>query len=479
MYPKKPNNWLKHVDFMLIDMICLELALVIAYFVRYGVYNPYTVELYRTMAFVYLLIDCSVAVFFESFKNVLKRGYYKEFLVTVKHDTYVMLLAVFFLYAIKQGTNYSRSILIISIGVFFVLSYLTRNGWKYLIRRMNSSDKNKRAMVIITTESMLSEVIEGIELDYYPNQNIVGIGVIDGDYSHKIVNQIHVYGNEDMILRHICRAWVDEVFIQLPEGVSISERLSDSFDEMAVTVHIKIANKVDSNHNQYVERMGPYTVLTTSVKMVSMRQIFIKRFIDICGGIVGCFISGILYLFVAPCIKILSPGPVIFSQIRIGKNGKRFKIYKFRSMCIDAEEKKKDLMSENLMESQQISKFHNDCRIIGSEKGEGKGFGNFIRKYSIDEFPQFFNVLKGDMSLVGTRPPTEDEWLTYDLHHRARLAVKPGITGMWQVNGRSNITDFEEIVDLDKQYIEDWSIGLDVKILFRTVKVVLAKEGSM
>ena len=118
-------------------------------------------------------------------------------------------------------------------------------------------------------------------------------------------------------------------------------------------------------------------------------------------------------------------------------------------------------------------------RVIGSEKGPGKGIGNFIRKTSLDEFPQFFNVLKGDMSLVGTRPPTVDEWEKYELHHRARLAIKPGLTGMWQVSGRSEITDFEEVVKLDTKYISEWSFMLDIKILFKTVLIVLGQKGSM
>mgnify|MGYP002611175188 FL=1 len=108
-----------------------------------------------------------------------------------------------------------------------------------------------------------------------------------------------------------------------------------------------------------------------------------------------------------------------------------------------------------------------------------KGIGNFIRDWSIDEFPQFFNILKGDMSLVGTRPPTVDEWEKYELHHRARLAAKPGLTGMWQVSGRSNITDFEEVVELDREYISHWSMGLDFRILLKTIQVVFKKEGSM
>ena len=144
-------------------------------------------------------------------------------------------------------------------------------------------------------------------------------------------------------------------------------------------------------------------------------------------------------------------------------------------MYMDAEERKKELMSQNRVQGGMMFKIENDPRIIGG----AKGIGNFIRKYSIDEFPQFWNVVKGDMSLVGTRPPTVDEWEKYDLHHRARLSIKPGITGMWQVSGRSEITDFEEVVQLDRDYITDWSIGLDIRTLFKTVWVVFDKKGSM
>ena len=192
---------------------------------------------------------------------------------------------------------------------------------------------------------------------------------------------------------------------------------------------------------------------------------------DIAGGLVGCILTGIIYIFIAPIMKVKSPGPVFFSQVRMGKNGKPFKIYKFRSMYMDAEERKKELMEKNNIKDGLMFKMDDDPRVI-------KGIGNFIRKTSLDEFPQFWNVLKGDMSLVGTRPPTMDEWDKYELHHRKRLAIKPGLTGMWQVSGRSEITDFEEVVELDTSYIEQWSIGLDIKILFRTVMVVFTGSGA-
>ena len=194
-----------------------------------------------------------------------------------------------------------------------------------------------------------------------------------------------------------------------------------------------------------------------------------KRILDICGGLVGVVLTGTIFLFVAPIIYKQSPGPIFFSQWRVGRNGRKFKIYKFRSMYMDAEERKKELMEHNQMDGFMF-KMDNDPRIFP--------FGHFLRNSSLDEFPQFLNVLKGDMSLVGTRPPTVDEYEQYDLHHRRRISIKPGLTGLWQVSGRSDITDFEEVVRLDTEYISDWRLSSDLKILFRTVGVVLARKGS-
>ena len=204
---------------------------------------------------------------------------------------------------------------------------------------------------------------------------------------------------------------------------------------------------------------------------------------DIVGGLIGSILTLMLTVIIGPMIFIKSPGPIFFTQTRVGKNGKQFKMYKFRSMYPDAEARKAELMAENRVDGGLMFKLDYDPRIIGCKKRPDgtvkKGIGNFIRDYSLDEFPQFFNVLKGDLSLVGTRPPTVDEWEKYDLHHRARLAIKPGITGMWQVSGRSKITDFEQVVELDRQYIQQWSMGLDFRILLKTVKVVLGRDGSM
>ena len=180
-------------------------------------------------------------------------------------------------------------------------------------------------------------------------------------------------------------------------------------------------------------------------------------------------ITGISFVFFSPIIKHQSPGPVFFSQVRVGKNGRKFKLYKFRSMNVNAEEQKKELLEKNEMDGLMF-KMEDDPRVFP--------IGRVMRRYSIDELPQFMNVLRGDMSLVGTRPPTVEEFTQYELHHRARLGIKPGLTGMWQVSGRSNITDFEEVVKLDTKYISNWTLGLDVKILFKTLEVVIMGKGA-
>ena len=190
---------------------------------------------------------------------------------------------------------------------------------------------------------------------------------------------------------------------------------------------------------------------------------------DIAGSLIGLLFAGIAFIIFAPVIKIQSPGPIFYSQTRIGKNGRRFKFYKFRTMVVNADALKESLMSQNEMQGNMF-KIKKDPRIIP--------IGRVMRKFSIDELPQFWNVLKGDMSLVGTRPPTEAEFDNYELRHKARLGIKPGLTGMWQVSGRNDIRDFEDIVALDTYYISNWSLAMDIRILLRTVIVVITGKGS-
>lgn len=483
MYKKSAQGWLKHWDFILMDVVCLQIAFIFGFVFRNGFRNPYMDAVYRNEAAVFVLCQIVVVFFGQSFQDVLKRGRYIELTKTVKHVCMVMLLSMAYLYITQQSLKFSRVTFFITLLLYLMIAYVSRMFWKSYLIKMGHEKIKKRSLVVLTVSDMAEEVLLHISSSPYQDFGVTGIALLDQDMTGKRIGGIPVVGNKDTIKDYICREWVDEVFLKLPEKMPFPQKLVDAMMIMGVTVHLSLGEVESiSSNKQYVEKMGSYTVLTSSINMASPKQLLYKRFLDISGGIVGCLLTLLLIIIVGPMIYLKSPGPIFFSQTRIGKNGKKFKIYKFRSMYMDAEERKKELMEQNKMDGFMF-KLDYDPRIIGSEKkdrnGNPKGIGNFIRKTSIDEFPQFWNVLKGDMSLVGTRPPTLDEWEQYDLHHRVRMSMKPGITGMWQVSGRSDITDFEEVVRMDTEYIENWSIGLDIKILIKTVVGVLKNEGAV
>ena len=406
MYRKSARGWEKHLDFMILDQLSLQIAFLLAYMLRNGLSNPYSHLIYCNVAFILVVIDAGVLLLFESLKNVLKRGYYQEFAMTVKHVILVILVTTFYLFYIKRSEDYSRLALLYMTVLYLLVSYLTRILWKdQLKRKMRSS--MKRSLLIITTKSMLDTVVYNIRNFNYEMFHVAGVAVIDCDMvGHDCGDSITVVANADTVADYVCREWVDEVFVNLPDDAPYPETLLNQLTEMGAVVHMKLAKTSNLiGEKKFVERLGIYTVLTTSINYATTKQLFMKRALDILGGLVGCLITLILTVILGPLIYIQSPGPIFFSQVRVGK--------------------------------------------------------------------------KGDMSLVGTRPPTVDEWDKYDLHHRARLATKPGITGMWQVSGRSNITDFEDVVKLDRQYIAEWNFALDIKILFKTVLVVFKRDGAM
>ncbi|MBD1866386.1 sugar transferase [Cyanobacteria bacterium FACHB-471] len=192
-----------------------------------------------------------------------------------------------------------------------------------------------------------------------------------------------------------------------------------------------------------------------------------KRILDIGGSLIGLLVLAIVFVPIAIAIKLDNPGPIFFVQKRCGLQGQVFHLVKFRSMVTNADELKAQIKNEA---KGLIFKNRQDPRITR--------VGKFLRKTSLDELPQFWNVLMGDMSLVGTRPPTIDEVSQYSDHHWQRLNVKPGITGEWQVNGRSAIEDFEQIVDLDLRYQSRWTPLYDLFVIFRTLYVVFARVGA-
>ena len=471
MYKKENNSWLKHIDFVILDILCLQLAFILAYEIRVAKGIPYLNPLYENMAFVLVIFQLLVSFFGESFSGVLRRGFLIEMKCMIEHEICVMLLAVLYLFMSQQGVMYSRGAFTIMCTLYFFIAYAARIGWKKVIRSRKFVEGEKRSILIITTDAEAANVVKALRGDSYGTYHLAGVALLDKNKTGSMIQSVPVVAGADDVTAYIHKNWVDEVFFALPEHVDIPKKIMKDCNRMGVVTHVQLAALNELGKNQVVEEIAGYMVLSSSINIVSSWQLLVKRLMDIAGGLVGCIFTGIIYIFIAPIMKVKSPGPVFFSQVRMGKNGKPFKIYKCRSMYMDAEERKKELMEKNNIKDGLMFKMDDDPRII-------KGIGHFIRKTSLDEFPQFWNILKGDMSLVGTRPPTMDEWDKYELHHRRRLAIKPGLTGMWQVSGRSEITDFEEVVELDTKYIEQWSIGLDIKILFKTVTVVFTGSGA-
>ena len=471
MYKKENNSWLKHIDFVILDILCLQLAFILAYEIRVAKGIPYLNPLYENMAFVLVIFQLLVSFFGESFSGVLRRGFLIEMKCMIEHEICVMLLAVLYLFISQQGVMYSRGAFTIMCTLYFFIAYAARIGWKKVIRSRKFAEGEKRSILIITTDAKAANVVKALRGDSYGTYHLAGVALLDKNKTGSMIQSVPVVAGADDVTAYIHKNWVDEVFFALPEHVDIPKKIMKDCNRMGVVTHVQLAALNELGKNQVVEEIAGYMVLSSSINIVSSWQLLVKRLMDIAGGLVGCIFTGIIYIFIAPIMKVKSPGPVFFSQVRMGKNGKPFKIYKFRSMYMDAEERKKELMEKNNIKDGLMFKMDDDPRII-------KEIGHFIRKTSLDEFPQFWNILKGDMSLVGTRPPTMDEWDKYELHHRRRLAIKPGLTGMWQVSGRSEITDFEEVVELDTKYIEQWSIGLDIKILFKTVTVVFTGSGA-
>lgn len=369
-----------------------------------------------------------------------------------------------------EPQGFSRSLFGAFIVISFLMMALEQLFVRLSLRLLRLQGYNCRNILLVGTGESAGKIVDLAQRNKGWGLKVVGL--VRTSRSDRWAHGYPVLGSIDE-LAELCKAHtVDEV-------IFCDSKKESDFDLagcIAVLNEMGITSRTVLNLYYRFQGKKELSMLHDEVPILTFRsmsqdadQLFFKRCIDIAGALTGLAFSVLVLPLIAVAIKLESPGPLFFGQTRVRENGRTFTCWKFRSMYPDAEARKQELMHLNEMEG-AIFKMRNDPRVTR--------VGAFLRKTSLDELPQFWNVLKGEMSLVGTRPPTPAEVAGYLNWQRKRICMKPGITGLWQVSGRNRITDFNDVVRLDLQYIDTWSIATDLRLLLRTLKVVFFREGA-
>lgn len=472
MYRKK--NQILELTICVIDAVLLAGSLLLSGILRYGsIENWKAIDDVRLLLCMAVLLHVALFYFLKVPENIFRRGRYREALVCLKYCVMMVICIVAVGFAVKQNMLISRLQMIYFFLICFAALWLAHIIIRNRERVLKVSGQRMDNLLVVTTCARAEEIIRRFQASKETIWNITGIILLDGNGRENEISGIPVSCSLKDFWSFVSSLVVDEVFIQA-DTIQKNERLLQNmileFEKMGLVVNLSLdLFNIGESGEKRIYPLEGYNVVAFTSRMMDYRMILMKRLMDIIGGIIGLVIAGILGILIAPFLLLESPGPLIFKQKRVGKNGRIFEIYKFRSMYVDAEKQKSSLMDQNEM-SGPMFKMEDDPRVTK--------VGRFIRKTSIDEFPQFWNVLKGDMSLVGTRPPTLDEYQQYEPYQRRRMSFCPGITGLWQVSGRSEIKDFDDVVKLDLEYIDNWSIALDIKILFKTLLVILNGKGA-
>lgn len=473
MYQKKGQ----FTEFLLClaDLAAIAVSLFLAGMLRHGDLSiVLTQENYFDILGLLAVEHVVLYYYLRIHEGFFDRDRYQEAMVSVKYNTLLAVAAVIWAFCTKRVMFNSRLV----FGYFCVfntaLIYVTHIVFRNIGVVLRWNQKAANNLLIITTAQRLPEIAKRFTRSKEASWNIAGVMLVGGQELPREWSALHqIPETQDSYLEFATRNVVDEVFISLDslqERENILKEMILTFEKMGIPVNLNLDMfDLGLGGQKRIYNLEQYNVIAFATRLFDYRSVLFKRIVDIVGAVVGLMITFVVGIFLAPVLLLESPGPLIFKQKRVGVNGRTFDFYKFRSMYADAEERKKELMAQNEM-SGLMFKMENDPRITK--------VGAFIRKTSIDELPQFWNVLKGDMSLVGTRPPTVDEYQQYNYYQKRRISFRPGITGLWQISGRSDIKDFDEVVKLDLEYIDNWSLKLDLRILIKTVLIVLGRKGA-
>lgn len=453
------------------DLFCICLSYALAILTRGILHDVRRNTQYYLLILFFAVILCLLSYVLLNWNaKFISRGYLAEFFFVLK---YVIVLGGglgVFLFLTQKAQDFSRLAFAYFLIYNFILTYVFHLFTKFFLTRIYMHSNSSYKMMVITESKYADELLIRLKSETEWSHQITSVAIMDVNMDGQKIHHVPVIAGKENLFEHINDLVLDEIFIYLPEYNNKElGKLIEQFELAGITVHVNIDPFDHLISHRTSETFAGLTVLTYRISDFDFHRLMIKRIMDILGSLVGILITVIILPFVAVAIKLDSPGPVFYRQKRIGLNGRAFYLYKFRSMYMDADAEKDTLKTRNEIDGPMF-KVTDDPRITG--------VGRFLRRTSLDEFPQFFNILAGDMSLVGTRPPTPDEYAQYKLQYRRRLSIKPGLTGLWQVSGRSDIKSFEEVLKLDLHYIDNWSLGLDIKILLQTIVVLFTQKGA-
>jgi len=397
------------------------------------------------------------------------QGFGKETWGVFKAVFISSLLLGFTVFALKYQFVSRLFIFIFALfDLFLVIA--ARVSTRRLILLFNRNIERFRMILIVGTEGRAIALAQNIESHKDLGLKILGFLSTGELSSHKKLNGYSVLGVAGDLSRILETEVVDEVIFAISqEQLKQMEDLFLLCEERGITTRVALNFFPHIIAKTHLEELDGVPLLTFSATPKNELLLFLRRLFDFMGSIVLMAIFSPIFLLIALLIRLDSPGPIIYRQVRCGLNGRKFTLYKFRSMVQGAEMKQNDLLAHNLMNG-PVFKMKNDPRVTR--------IGKFLRKSSLDELPQLIHVFKGDMSLVGPRPPLPEEVEKYEGWQRRKLSMKPGITGLWQVSGRNQI-DFDQWMKLDLEYIDNWSLWLDFKILLKTIPIVLLGRGAM
>jgi exopolysaccharide biosynthesis polyprenyl glycosylphosphotransferase len=367
-----------------------------------------------------------------------------------------------------RGEVVSRGVVVLTIILTTVLIVVRRLVWRYIVYRRYERGMEARNILVVGTGRVgqaLRHHVEGIRHLGYTFKGYVHIPGVDGDSGARPED---ILGNFDDVLEIARLHFVDEIFLCSPVERGLVKQLVEQARDVSVDIRVVPELYDGLAWNSPVEYIGQFPTISLHRSDVPVIGLMMKRVLDVVLSALALIILSPLLLAIAIAVRLDSKGPIFYASERIGKKGRTFKCIKFRTMVPDAEKRRAEILHMNERDS-ILFKITNDPRITR--------VGRVLRKYSLDEIPQFFNVLRGDMSMVGPRPPIASEVKKYQLNHLRRLDVTPGITGLWQVQARQD-PSFDSYISLDTAYVENWSLWLDFKILIRTFAVVLGGTGA-